>query len=269
MFVTTADEPATFTTRNVIVVENGASATLLETHLGSQGGERMLFMTLADRSGLAECVGCRFDYDGAAVVPLPHPSGASGWLNAPAHRALASLKRCKPARPPIYRDGTLYALDAYDDEVDLWAFRLGLKPPRAPAVAIARPDPGPLPSPDEPLTWYGNAVGKWEADALVDTGALHLCVPEHVALQLKLDKLYVHPRCQRRGYGGLLIARAAARCRASGCGRLTLTVNRNNVTAIAAYLKHGFVIVRAEVKEIGGGFVMDDYVMEKPVAAEG
>jgi clan AA aspartic protease len=27
-------------------------------------------------------------------------------------------------------------------------------------------------------------------NALVDTGALHLCVPEHIALQLKLDTLY-------------------------------------------------------------------------------
>ena len=26
--------------------------------------------------------------------------------------------------------------------------------------------------------------------ALVDTGALHLCVPEHIALQLKLEELY-------------------------------------------------------------------------------
>lgn len=26
--------------------------------------------------------------------------------------------------------------------------------------------------------------------ALVDTGALHLCIPEHVAIQLKLDQLY-------------------------------------------------------------------------------
>lgn len=34
------------------------------------------------------------------------------------------------------------------------------------------------------------ALAPVEADALVDTGALHLCVPEHVALQLKLDKLY-------------------------------------------------------------------------------
>jgi clan AA aspartic protease len=29
-----------------------------------------------------------------------------------------------------------------------------------------------------------------EANALVDTGALHLCIPEHVALQLRLDRLY-------------------------------------------------------------------------------
>jgi clan AA aspartic protease len=28
-----------------------------------------------------------------------------------------------------------------------------------------------------------------EVDALADTGALHLCIPEHVALQLQLDEL--------------------------------------------------------------------------------
>src|SRR5260370_33395245 len=71
---------------------------------------------------------------------------------APAGRALASLKRCKPARPPIYRDGNLYALDPFDDEVDLWAFRLGLRPAKVPELRIGRPDPDPLPSPDVPLT---------------------------------------------------------------------------------------------------------------------
>jgi uracil-DNA glycosylase len=35
---------------------------------------------------LTECVGARFELDGATVVPLPHPSGASGWLNDPANR---------------------------------------------------------------------------------------------------------------------------------------------------------------------------------------
>jgi uracil-DNA glycosylase len=39
---------------------------------------------------LDEAVGVRFDVDGRAVVPLPHPSGRSTWLNDRAnHRRLA------------------------------------------------------------------------------------------------------------------------------------------------------------------------------------
>ena len=82
--------------------------------------------------------------------------------------------------------------------------------------------------------------------------------------EMKLDKLYVHPRLQRRGYGGMMIAHAGAVARARGCNRLVLAVNRNNRTAIDAYLKHGFHIAEAAVKDIGGGFVMDDYIMVKP-----
>ncbi|MGH7613472.1 MAG: hypothetical protein ACREMW_05420, partial [Gemmatimonadales bacterium] len=92
---------------------------------------------------------------------------------APTGRALASLKRCKPARPPIYRDGNLYALDPYDDEVDLWVFRLGLRPPRAPGLQVIRPDPDPLPSPDEPLTvaaldeaWREGVPTNWSAQRI-------------------------------------------------------------------------------------------------------
>jgi ribosomal protein S18 acetylase RimI-like enzyme len=83
--------------------------------------------------------------------------------------------------------------------------------------------------------------------------------------EMKLDKLYVHPRCQRRGYGGMMIARASEVARARGCDRLTLAVNKNNRSAIDAYLKHGFRIADEVVKDIGHGFVMDDYVMERPV----
>jgi uracil-DNA glycosylase len=36
---------------------------------------------------VTECVGRRFGLDGAVAIPLPHPSGASGWLNDPANRA--------------------------------------------------------------------------------------------------------------------------------------------------------------------------------------
>jgi uracil-DNA glycosylase len=35
---------------------------------------------------VTEAVGRRFEFDGAVAIPLPHPSGASSWLNDPANR---------------------------------------------------------------------------------------------------------------------------------------------------------------------------------------
>jgi uracil-DNA glycosylase len=40
--------------------------------------------------GLAECIGGRYELDDVTVVPLPHPSGASSWLNSPANRKLTA-----------------------------------------------------------------------------------------------------------------------------------------------------------------------------------
>jgi uracil-DNA glycosylase family 4 len=34
-----------------------------------------------------ECIGAAFDRGGVTVIPLPHPSGVSRWLNVPANRA--------------------------------------------------------------------------------------------------------------------------------------------------------------------------------------
>ena len=41
---------------------------------------------LLGQSSLA-CIGSRLEVAGAVAIPLPHPSGASGWLNLPANRA--------------------------------------------------------------------------------------------------------------------------------------------------------------------------------------
>jgi uracil-DNA glycosylase len=38
-------------------------------------------------SSLADCIGRRYELDGAVAIPLPHPSGTSRWLNDPANRA--------------------------------------------------------------------------------------------------------------------------------------------------------------------------------------
>jgi len=38
-------------------------------------------------SNLGDCIGCRYELEGAVAIPLPHPSGTSRWLNDPANRA--------------------------------------------------------------------------------------------------------------------------------------------------------------------------------------
>jgi uracil-DNA glycosylase len=40
---------------------------------------------------VSECVGARYERDGVAAVPLPHPSGASSWLNHPENRARVAV----------------------------------------------------------------------------------------------------------------------------------------------------------------------------------
>lgn len=47
--------------------------------------------TLLGVRSVSECVGERYDLDGAVAIPLPHPSGASSWLNAPENRARVAL----------------------------------------------------------------------------------------------------------------------------------------------------------------------------------
>ena len=83
--------------------------------------------------------------------------------------------------------------------------------------------------------------------------------------EMKLDKLYVHLAHQRKGYGAMLLDRVVTIARAYGCEGLKLTVNKHNRIAIAAYEKYGFRIADSIVKDIGGGFVMDDYVMTRSV----
>ena len=78
----------------------------------------------------------------------------------------------------------------------------------------------------------------------------------------KLDKLYVHPAQQRQGIGAALLDAACDWARAQQARHLRLQVNRGNAQAIAAYRKYGFRIVESRVFDIGGGFVMDDHVME-------
>lgn len=90
--------------------------------------------------------------------------------------------------------------------------------------------------------------------------------PVRDTAELKLHKLYIHPGSQHQGFGGLLLRRVEEVTRARGFHHLILAVNKQNTQAIAAYRKHGFTIRESVVADIGGGFVMDDYVMAKQVS---
>ncbi len=84
--------------------------------------------------------------------------------------------------------------------------------------------------------------------------------------EFKLFKLYVHPDWQRRGLGTRLLQEVEATARAHGAASFILNVNKRNETALAAYRQRGFTIRESVVANIGGGFVMDDYVMIKNIA---
>jgi len=87
--------------------------------------------------------------------------------------------------------------------------------------------------------------------------------PAEGASEFKLHKLYIHPLCQRQGLGGALLNECESTARARGATTLLLNVNKRNETAVAAYRKYGFTLRQSIVADIGGGFVMDDYVMAK------
>jgi ribosomal protein S18 acetylase RimI-like enzyme len=80
-----------------------------------------------------------------------------------------------------------------------------------------------------------------------------------------LHKLYVDPAVQRRGLGSAAITEIEKRSAEAGAEWIRLRVNRNNRPAIATYEKAGFAILESVCGDIGGGFVMDDFVMGKRI----
>ena len=83
--------------------------------------------------------------------------------------------------------------------------------------------------------------------------------------RLFLSKLYIEADYRGRGYARQTLDFLEERCRDNGLEAIWLTVNRHNAGSIAAYKKMGFVKTCEQAADIGGGFVMDDFIMEKPV----
>lgn len=85
---------------------------------------------------------------------------------------------------------------------------------------------------------------------------------------LKLAQLYVHQSYRGLGLGRRMLDHVERRGRQLGRPLLFLQVNKRNTSAIGFYEAAGFTIAHEAVFDIGSGFVMDDYVMEKRVAVD-
>jgi ribosomal protein S18 acetylase RimI-like enzyme len=80
--------------------------------------------------------------------------------------------------------------------------------------------------------------------------------------KIKIHKIYVMPKAQGKGVGKEMINWIADVAKQNKVDTLLLDVYRHN-PAIQFYEKLGFKKVGEQVTDIGNGFVMDDFVMEK------
>ena len=90
-------------------------------------------------------------------------------------------------------------------------------------------------------------------------------VLDHDTRKLQLSKLYVQASARGRGVGAQLLQFIEGKCLDEGLDLIWLTVNRYNTEPIAWYQKRGFSITNEMKMDIGNGFFMDDYIMEKVI----
>lgn len=78
----------------------------------------------------------------------------------------------------------------------------------------------------------------------------------------KLDKIYILPSQQGKGTGKFLLYHIIAEIKNKNAKALQLQVNRFNKAKIF-YEKFGFTVLYEKDFDIGNGYFMNDYVMEK------
>ncbi|WP_114749095.1 GNAT family N-acetyltransferase [Pleomorphovibrio marinus] len=81
----------------------------------------------------------------------------------------------------------------------------------------------------------------------------------------KIHKIYILPTAQGRGVGKALFGHIAAMAKECSNDKLTLNVNKFNLSAISFYEKQGFMEVGREDLPIGSGYWMEDIIMEKAI----
>ena len=76
----------------------------------------------------------------------------------------------------------------------------------------------------------------------------------------KLNKLYMKNNHHGKGFGQQALKHVVDDAKQLHLKQVYLTVNKGNVSAIKAYEKFGFTRIESIVNDIGGGYVMDDFI---------
>lgn len=84
--------------------------------------------------------------------------------------------------------------------------------------------------------------------------------------KLFLSKLYILKSFRGKGYSRAVFDFIEGICEGMKLHTIWLTVNKYNERAKLVYNKMGFTNIKSQVTDIGSGYVMDDYVMEKKIS---
>lgn len=90
----------------------------------------------------------------------------------------------------------------------------------------------------------------------------YMAVEKHPEV-LKLDKIYIHPSTQGKGYGGIAMNKIEQIAIEAGLLTIQLRVNRGNALAIAFYKNRNFTITESIDFPGPAGFTYEDYLMNK------
>lgn len=94
---------------------------------------------------------------------------------------------------------------------------------------------------------YARVIGLYEQEILAGFGCFYCNDMQSRTVFLSL--IAVHPSCQRKGYGGLLLSEVIKISKKEGMEKLELEVRKENTAGICFYKQQGFSLLEKETED--------------------
>ena len=121
------------------------------------------------------------------------------------------------------------------------------------------------------------ADGAHGGEGIADSAAGNSCAPRIVGYtgghpepetnRYFISKIYLLAEERGKHYATQVVRFYTDLCKERGFDAMYLTVNKYNDLAIRAYVAKGFETIDSVETDIGEGFIMDDFIMQKSVGA--